>query len=160
MLICLGPACGYHFSVGAGSLPSGGQQLAIGLADNRNVEGWTAAEFTAGLRIAAERVGLLVVDDDGSAPCLHARVVYTRVVPRGVAALGGSYRTREQEVIVRVELSLVEGGKQTWETAVSDRQSFLSAPDLRGTEANRQMATRAVLQRVAERSIERLTRNF
>ncbi len=129
------------------------------MAGNRTVEGWCAAHLTRALRVEAGRSGLEVVFGD-EVPVLESRVEWVRAVPRAVAVAGGRYRTREQEVLVRVELDLRRAGKRVWGLALTGKESYLSAPDLRGTEANRQMAMRTVLDRLAVRAIERLARGF
>ena len=46
------------------------------------------------------------------------------------------------------------------ELKLSDRESYLSAPDIRGTEANRQLALQRLWERMAEEGIERISRGF
>ena len=90
----------------------------------------------------------------------NARVVSIRAVPRGVAVSGGRFRAREQEVVVRVELVLRLPAEDDLELKLSDRESYLSAPDIRGTEANRQLALQRVWERIAVEGIERISRGF
>jgi hypothetical protein len=77
-----------------------------------------------------------------------------------VAVFGGRFRAREQEVVVRVELVLRLPTEGDLELELSDRESYLSAPDIRGTEANRQLALKRVLDRMAEEGVERISRRF
>jgi hypothetical protein len=72
----------------------------------------------------------------------------------------GGFAAREQEVIVRVTIELKIASGENSELVLSDRESYLSAPDLRGTEANRQLALRRVLERLARDAMDRLTRRF
>jgi hypothetical protein len=77
-----------------------------------------------------------------------------------VAVFGGRFRAREQEVVVQVEMKLRLPSADDMEIKLSDRESYLSAQDIRGTEANRQLALQRVFQRMAEEAIERISRGF
>lgn len=61
---------------------------------------------------------------------------------------------------MRIEFELNEGGQAPRRFALSDRHSYLSAPDLRGTEANRQLALRRLLDGLARKAVERLAKGF
>ena len=89
---------------------------------------------------------------------LRSKVASILSVPRGVSGIG--FSARESEVIVRVEFELTMASGEKLKVALSERESYLSAPDLRGTEANRQLALRRVLKRLAREGIDRMTRNF
>jgi outer membrane lipopolysaccharide assembly protein LptE/RlpB len=160
-LLVLGTAgCGYRFSAGAGRLPDGGQRLFVPLAENLTTEGRASAQLTAALRRQATDRGLELVGETESAAVMQSRVVSIKAVPRGVAVSGGRFRAREQEVVVQVELKLVLPSADAVEIKLNDRESYLSAPDIRGTEANRQLALQRVFQRMAEEGIERISRGF
>jgi len=153
--------CGYRFSVASGELPGGGKRLIVPIASHRGVEPWMAIHFTRALRAEAERAGLVLVEPGAEgAPALQARLDEARAVPRGVAVYGGNFRAREQEVTMRVELTLSGDGQPARKFALQDRASYLSAPDLRGTEANRQLAARRVLDGLARQAVERISRGF
>lgn len=153
------PACGYHFSVGTGRLPDGNRELVIEQAHNLTAEASAGAWLVAGLRREAARAGLVVADSDKAAR-LKPRVVSISAIPRGVSTFGGSFAAREQEVVARIELQVSLSSGEKLDVKLSDRQSYLSAPDLRGTEANRQLALRRVIDRLARDGIDRLTRSF
>lgn len=153
-------ACGYRFSAGAGRLPDGGRQLCIPQAENLTTDGRASAQLTDALRRQAADAGLEVVGEAASAAVMQAKVASIRAVPRGVAVSGGRFRAREQEVVVQVEFKLVLPSSEDMEMKLSDRESYLSAPDIRGTEANRQLALQRVLERMAEEGIERISRGF
>ncbi len=162
MLLAVAAAgCGYTFSVAAGELPGGGRRLVVPVATQRGAEPWMAVHFTQALRAQAERAGLVLVDAgaDG-AQVLRARLDEARAMPIAVANYGGRFRAREQEVDVRIELKLSGGGQPAREFVVRDRMSYLSAPDLRGTEANRQLAARRLLDALARQAVDRLARGF
>lgn len=153
--------CGYSFSVASGELPGGGRRLIVPVAKHRGAEPWMAVHFTQALRAQADRAGLEIVDADAEgAQVLKARLDEARALPRGVANYGGRFRAREQEVDVRIELELSGGEQPPRHFVVRDRMSYLSAPDLRGTEANRQLTTRKLLDKLARQAIERLARGF
>lgn len=163
MIAALAVGCGYRFSVATGELPGGGRRLVIPQAAQRGAEPWMAVHFTRVLRAEAESAGLRLVDPEAGEdeqPVFKARLAEAVAVPRGVAMFGGSFRAREQEVAVRVEFELAGGGQAPRRFVLSDRQSYLSAPDLRGTEANRQLALRRLLDRLARQAVERLARGF
>lgn len=158
LLIASAPSCGYRFTAGAGRLPDGGRRLCIPPAENLTTDAQASAYFTAALRRQAADSGLEVV---GEAPAVvNAKVVSIQAVPRGVAIYGGRFRAREQEVVVRVELALRLPSGADVELKLSDREGYLSAPDIRGTEANRQLALERVLDRMAEEAVERISRGF
>jgi outer membrane lipopolysaccharide assembly protein LptE/RlpB len=161
LLLVLGTAgCGYRFTAGAGRLADGGQRLCIPLAENLTTEGRASAQFTAALRRQAADRGLELVGEAGGAAVMQARVVSITAVPRGVAVSGGRFRAREQEVVVRVEMKLVFPSADGVEIKLNDRESYLSAQDIRGTEANRQLALQRVFERMAEEGVERISRGF
>jgi len=150
-------ACGYRFSAGGGHLPDGSRKLSIPIAQNLTSDASAGALLTTALRRQATRAGLSL-SDSADVPVLFVRVLSISAIPRGVALAGGSFRTREQEVVVRIELELKN--PEPWKVAISDRESYLSAPDLRGSEANRLLALERVLARLAQQGIERLARGF
>jgi len=161
LLLVLGIAgCGYRFSAGDGRLLEGGRRLCIPHAENLTTEGRAAAQLTEALRRQAADRGLELVGDADGAAVMQSRVVSIKAVPRGVAVFGGRFRAREQEVVVRVEMKLVSPSADDVEINLSDRESYLSAQDIRGTEANRQLALQRVFQRMAEEGIERISRGF
>lgn len=94
------------------------------------------------------------------APRLLARLLSVKSVPRSVATYGGAFHTREQEVQVRLELKLDDGTAGGFKQVLSGRESYLSAPDLRGTVANCDLALRRLLLRLAHDGIDSLTRTF
>jgi hypothetical protein len=147
-------ACGYRFSVGQGALPDGSRRLCVPVAHNLSGDPSAGVWFTGALRREAVLAGLEITDDD-SAPRLVPRVVSIRDVPRGVAVFSGRFRAREQEVVVRVKLDL-ELEEDGVSIALTDRESYLSAPDLRGTEANKKLAMKRVIDRLAREGLERL----
>jgi outer membrane lipopolysaccharide assembly protein LptE/RlpB len=153
------PACGYHFSVGTGRLPDGNQELVIEQAQNLTAEASAGAWLVAGLRREAARAGLKVGESNRAAR-LQPRVLSITAIPRGVSVFSGGFSAREQEVVARIELQVSLSSGEKLEMTLSDRQSYLSAPDLRGTEANRQLALRRVIDRLASDGIDRLTRSF
>ncbi|MBW1807061.1 MAG: hypothetical protein JRJ87_02620 [Deltaproteobacteria bacterium] len=150
-------ACGYRFSAGGGHLPDGSRQLSIPMAQNLTSDVVAGAWLTTAMRRQATQAGLSL-SNSVDAPVLFVRVLRISAIPRGVALAGGSFRTREQEVVVRIELEIKR--PEPWKVAISDRESYLSAPDLRGTEANRLLALQRVLTRLAQQAIERLSRGF
>ena len=161
LLVVLGTAgCGYRFSAGAGQLPDGGRRLCIPQAENLTTEGRASAQLTAALRRRAADRGLELVGEASDAAVMQARVVSIKAVPRGVAVFGGRFRAREQEVVVQVEMKLVMPSAEDVEIKLNDRESYLSAQDIRGTEANRQLALQRVFARMAEEGIERISRGF
>jgi outer membrane lipopolysaccharide assembly protein LptE/RlpB len=161
LLLVLGIAgCGYRFSAGAGRLPDGGQRLCIPLAENLTTEGRASAQLTTALRRQAADRGLELIGEPDGAAVMQAKVVSITAVPRGVAVFGGRFRAREQEVVVQVEMKLVSPSADALEIKLSDRESYLSAQDVRGTEANRQLALQRVFRRMAEEGIERISRGF
>lgn len=155
----LAPGCGYHFSAGGGRLPGGGRALIIELAENQTTEPAAGAWLTRGLRREADRAGLVAAGHEQAAR-LSSRVLSVVAVPRGVSMHGGRFRAREQEVVVRVSLALEQAGGARRSFRLVERESYLSAPDLRGTETNRQLALQRALARLARRGIDRLTRSF
>lgn len=158
LLVLGGLSCGYRFTAGAGRLPDGGKWLCIPPVENLTTDAQASTHLTTALRRRAADSGLQVV---GEAPAvMQARVVSIRAVPRGVAVFGGRFRAREQEVVVRVELVLRLPARDDVEFKLSDREGYLSAPDIRGTEANRQLALQRVLDRMAEEAVERISRGF
>lgn len=161
LLLVLGVAgCGYRFSAGGGRLPDGGRRLCIPVAENLTTEGRASAQFTAALRRQAADRGLELVGEASDAAVMQARVVSIQAVPRGVSVFGGRFRAREQEVVVQVEMKLLLPSADSLEIKLDDRESYLSAQDIRGTEANRQLALQRVFQRMAEEGIERISRGF
>lgn len=161
LLLVLGAAgCGYRFSAGAGRLPDGGQRLCIPQAENLTTEGRASVQLTAALRQQAADRGLELVGEASGAAVMQAKVVSITAVPRGVAVFGGRFRAREQEVVVQVEMRLSLPSAEDVVINLSDRESYLSAQDIRGTEANRQLALQRVFKRVAEEGIERISRGF
>lgn len=128
------------------------------MVDNRTPEVEASTTFTAALRDAAWRAGLAV---RGEGPQLQGTILSITAVPRGVAALlGGQFRSREQEIIVEVKLRLDEPQRNAWERVLVERVSYLSGPDLRDSEANRVLALRTALRRLADRGIDALAREF
>jgi hypothetical protein len=152
-------ACGYRFGVGTGQLPDGGRRLSIEVAENLTTDAWAGAWLTEGLRREAIRAGLEVVYG-ADAPHLDARVVFAEPIPRGVAVHAGRFRAREQELVVKVELAFRHSTGHQNSFALDARESYLSAPDLRGTEANRLLALRKALDRLSRDAIDRLSRSF
>jgi len=127
------------------------------MAQNLTSDVVAGAWLTTAMRRQATQAGLSL-SNSVDAPVLFVRVLRISAIPRGVALAGGSFRTREQEVVVRIELEIKR--PEPWKVAISDRESYLSAPDLRGTEANRLLALQRVLTRLAQQAIERLSRGF
>jgi hypothetical protein len=155
--------CGYRFATGEARLADGGRRLAIPLAEHRTTEAWPAAHFTRMLRREAARAGLQLIPADRAGdgcPALWSRVLAAEAVPRAVAVRGGRYRTREQEVRVVVEMALRGRAAAAQPWRLDERVSYLSAPDLRGTEANRQQAVRRALARLARRAGDRQVGRF
>jgi hypothetical protein len=152
-------SCGYRFTAGEGRLPDGSRQISIPMAGNLTSEATVGAWLTSALRTEARRAGL-ELSGETNVPKLVAKVVRVEAIPRGVAVFGGRYRTREQEVVVEVEMRVEFSTSPPWLVRLTDRESYLSAPDLRGTEANRASALRLVLDRVAQSGVERLSRGF
>jgi outer membrane lipopolysaccharide assembly protein LptE/RlpB len=152
--------CGYRFSAGTGQLPDGGRRLCIPQAENLTTEGRASAQLTAALRRRAADRGLELVGEVADTAVMRARVTSIKAVPRGVAVFGGRFRAREQEVVVQVEMKLSLPSAEEIEIKLNDRESYLSAQDIRGTEANRQLALQRVFQRMAEEGIERISRGF
>ncbi len=105
------------------------------------------------------RVGLRL-SGSSAAPRLLARLLSVKSVPRSVATYGGAFHTREQEVQVRLELKLDDGRAGAFMQVLDGREGYLSAPDLRGTIANRDLALRRLLLRLAHDGIDSLTRTF
>jgi hypothetical protein len=143
--------------MGNGHLPAGGTSVAIPVVDNRTPEVEASTTFTAALRDAAWRAGLTV---SGEATQLQGTIVSITVVPRGVALLEGQFRSREVQIIVQVRLRLDEPQRARWERVLVEVVSYLSGTDLRDSEANRVLALRTALRRLADRGIDALTRKF
>ncbi len=152
-------SCGYHFTAGAGRLPDGSRDLSIPQAANLTSEAALGAHITKSLRDEAVRAGLRLTGSS-TAPRLLARLLSVKSVPRSVVAYGGAFHTREQEVQVRLELELNDGSTSAFKQVFSGRESYLSAPDLRGTIANRDLALRRLLSRLVHDGIDSLTRTF
>jgi hypothetical protein len=152
------PACGYRFTTGGGHLPTGDKTVAIPVVDNRTPEVAANIALTNALRDSAFRAGL---DVEADGPQLQGTILSITAVPRGVVILDGQFRSREQEIIVEVRLKLFETQQQPpWERTLVERVSYLSGPDLRDSEANRLLALRTALRRLADRGIDALTREF
>jgi hypothetical protein len=127
------------------------------VVDNRTPEVAASPAFTAALRDAAWRAGLTV---SGEGAQLQGTILSIIAVPRGVALFDGQFRSREQEIIVEVKLRLDEQKQPPWERVLVERVSYLSGPDLRDSEANRLLALRTALRRLADRGIDALVRKF
>ena len=150
--------CGYHFSVKQGKLSDGSQSLSIPIIQNQTVEGWTTTILTQQLRENALANGLRLMEK--GTPRLQAHLVSIKATPRSVATQGGLFQTKEQQVAVRLhmELKLRNGTKHSF--ALFDKESYLSTSDIRGTQANRQVAVEGLLAKLAQRAVERISRNF
>jgi len=129
-------------------------------AENLTTEGRASAQLTAALRRRATDRGLELVGEVSGAAVMQARVVSIKAIPRGVSVFGGRFRAREQEVVVQVVMKLSMPAAEDLEIKLDDRESYLSAQDIRGTEANRQLALQRIFQRMAEEGIERISRGF
>jgi outer membrane lipopolysaccharide assembly protein LptE/RlpB len=158
-------ACGYRLTVGAGRLPDGSQQLFIPVADNRSMETTAGVFFTEALRREASRRGLALVEPNDekpstSVPVLEARVESISSAPRGVTMAGDRFIAREEEVVVEVLLRVALNNGSVFQRTLRQQESFLVAPDLRGTEVNRELAWRRALDRLARQGMEALARRF
>ncbi|MBN2494170.1 MAG: hypothetical protein JXR96_06245 [Deltaproteobacteria bacterium] len=151
--------CGYRFVSAAGRLPDGGQRIAIDMAASRSTEPWAGPHLTAALRLEADRAGLLLAGE-GERARLRARVERIDALPRAVALQAGRFQTREQEIEVEVSLELILADGRRRDFVLRERQSVLSAPDIRMTLANREMAARLALERIARTAMRRMTRRF
>ena len=150
--------CGYHFTVKQGKLSDGSQSLFIPIIQNQTIEGWTTPILTQELRKNALANGLQLMEK--GAPTLHAQLVSIKATPRSVATQGGLFQTKEQQVVVRLkmELKLRNGTKHSF--ALFDKESYLSTSDIRGTQANRQVAVEGLLAKLAQKAVERISRSF
>jgi hypothetical protein len=152
----LATGCGYRLGGGVGL-----QRLSVPPVENRTPEAWAGAHLSGALRLEVERLGLALASP-GEAFSLWVRLVSIEAVPRALAVAAGVFAAREQEVRVRIEARLHDpaGVAQGDPLRLDERESYLSAPDLRGTQANLNMAARLVLERLAARATERLLRRF
>lgn len=121
------------------------------------------ALLTRELREQAHEAGLTCPadhDSEKNIPALLSSIRSIESIPRGVAVYAGRYRTREQEVVfkVRFTLRMQNTKEQAW--TLSERVSYLSAPDIRGTEANRQVAIRTAVGRLARKVVDSLAKGF
>lgn len=152
--------CGYRFRAGEASLPDGGQILLIPVAQNETLDVVAGAWLTTALRTEAKRLGLVIAQTQDNAASLETKILSIKSNPRGVTIHGGRYRSQEQEVVAKVllVLHLASGGKVR--IPLSDREGYLSAPDIRGTETNRMVALKRMLGRIAEYGIKRIASVF
>ncbi len=90
---------------------------------------------------------------------LRLKVVLTscRFQPLAVSASAGRFSASQQQLYVEASAQLERAGSVVWKKRLSESRDFLSAPDIRGTEANRRAALEAALQRLAESIVRWLT---
>ena len=100
------------------------------------------------LRREAGRRGLKL--DAAARNLLEAQLVKVETLVDAATLVGGRYSSRLQRLLVRVDFRLHREGRVVWEKRLEEGESYLAAPDLRGTEANRQAALSAALERLAE----------
>ena len=150
-------ACGYSLRTSAGRLPDGSQAIAIPLAEDQSAEAGAGAELSSLLREEARRRGLGLVS---GAAQLQARIRQVDARPRAVALAAGRFRAREQEVTIKVDFELKLKDGRNLPFSLSERASYLSAPDLRNTLANRHLALQQAMERIAQSAIERISRDF
>jgi hypothetical protein len=155
-LVLTASSCGYHFSVKDAQLISGGKKLYIPVVDNQTAEPSLAIWMTEALRQEASITGFELSDANG--PCLNVEVLSVRAVPRGVSVSGGRFRTREQEIIMTAKFMLSDQSGDSLAFDMSERQSFLSAADLRSTQTNRSVALKVLIKRMAQIGIQRLSK--
>lgn len=149
----LAAGCGYRVVTGRASLPGGGRHLVIGQAVNLSSEPAAGAWLTEALRLRAGRAGLDVAAA-GPGPRLRVRLREVSARPLAVSLVGGRYRARQQVVEARIDVDLLQGRQVLGRCRLQERESYLSAPDLRGGEANRQVALRRVFSRLARKTLE------
>jgi hypothetical protein len=145
--------------VGEGRLADGSRALHVPVADNQTLFADSTVTLTEALREEARRAGLRLVLD-GEAPTLQACLKTIVVVPRAVGLVSGRFHARQEEVVVEVWLKLALPGRPAHERTYRERESFLAASDLRGTEANRDLAVRRALTRLARTGIDALAGEF
>ncbi len=159
LLLLFADGCGYRFSAGEARLPGGGRELSIAPVESAVAEAGWASELGERLRAEARRAGL-VLSADPAAPQLRARLLSLDTIPRGIAAGGGRFAAREEEVRLAVEIVWQEGPTSSPPRRLREGESFVVAPDLRGTQTNRALAVRRALQRLAERIVNESSRGF
>jgi len=153
LLVLLALGCGYRVVTGRAVLPGGGRQLVIGQVVNLSSEPAAGAWLTEALHRQAGRAGLEVAAS-GRGPRLRVRLRDVSARPLAVSLVGGRYRARQQVVEAGIQVELLEGQQLLSRCRLHEQESYLSAPDLRGGEANRQVALRRVFERLARRSLE------
>lgn len=159
LLLLLADGCGYRFSAGEARLPGGGRALAIAPVESAVAEAGWGSELGERLQSEARRAGL-VLSSDPAAPQLRVRLLSLDTIPRGIAAGGGRFVAREEEVRLSVEVVWQEGPAVSTPRRLREGESFVVAPELRGTQANRALAVRRALQRLAERIVNESCRGF
>ena len=156
LLLC---GCGYRFVTGQASLPDGGRVLAIPQAKNETTEPAAGALLVEALRREAERAGLQVQGE--AAAVLQARVVRLESLVESATMLGGRYHSRQQRLLLVADFVLRRGSAAPlWRERLSESVRYLSAPDLRGSEANRQVALRDAVGRMAREVFQQLTARY
>jgi len=151
--------CGYRFSAGEARLPGGGRELRIAPVESAVAEAGFGGAFTERLRRVARRAGLELGDGPG-VPVLRVRLLELGTVPRGIAAGSGPWVAREEEVRLAVEYELSPAPEAAAPRRLREGESFMAAPDLRGTQANRALAVQRALERLAERIIAECCREY
>ncbi|NMB77194.1 MAG: hypothetical protein GYA21_18960 [Myxococcales bacterium] len=159
LLLLVDGGCGYRFSAGEARLPGGGRELNIAPVESAIAEAGWGGELGERLQFEARRAGL-VLSADPAAPRLRARLLSLETIPRGIAAGGGRFAAREEEVRLSVEIVWQEGPTSSPPRFLREGESFVVAPELRGTQTNRALAVRRALQRLAERIVNESCRGF
>jgi hypothetical protein len=144
-------ACGYRLAAGQARLADGEDALWLAPVGNHTMEPQAAMLLAASLRREAGRRGLKL--DAAAQNVLEARLMKVEALVDAATLAGGRYSSRLQRLLVRVDFRLRRGGRLVWEKRLEESESYLAAPDLRGTEANRQAALCAVLERLAEEAL-------
>ncbi len=116
--------------------------------------------LTQALRGQAIQSGLVVVDSAEDTSRLEAELLSVHSNPRGVSINAGRFRAQEQEVVVKVSLVFSTVGGDKSQVSLEERESYLSAPDLTGTETNRMTALKRAVQRLAETGMDRIATVF
>ncbi len=132
------------------------------MATSLSEEAQVVPMLTGALRTQARKVGLACPADgkDKTIPLLLSSIRSIEAFPRGVAVYAGRYRTREQEIVIKVRFTLKSDNHKDHTWVLQERVSYLSAPDIRGTEANRQMAIRSGIDSMSRKVMDCLTRGF
>lgn len=157
MLLLLG-GCGYRFVTGGAALPDGSRLLNIPQAKNETSEPAVGSLLVEALRGEAGRAGLQVQGD--AQTVLRTTLVRLESLVEAATVIGGRYHSRQHRLLLVADFVLQNGSSLLWRGRLTESVSYLSAPDLRGSEANRQMALRDAAARMAREVFQQLAERY